>query len=41
MFDGAFTWHWHNRWDDVIEIGSKFQILEEKHLTMFHKLIKE
>ena len=41
MFDGAFTWHWHNRWDYVIENGSKFQILEEKHLTMFRTLIKE
>ena len=29
LFDGAFTWHWHNKWDDEIEVGSKFQILEE------------
>jgi hypothetical protein len=28
-FDGAFTWHWHNKWHDEIEVGSKFQILEE------------
>ena len=28
LFDGAFTWHWHNRWSDEIEEGSKFQILE-------------
>jgi hypothetical protein len=28
LFEGAFTWHWHNKWDDVIEEGSKFQILE-------------
>jgi hypothetical protein len=28
MYDGAFAWHWHNRWDDAIEPGSKFQILE-------------
>lgn len=29
LFDGAFAWHWHNRWDDEIEEGSKFQVLEE------------
>lgn len=28
LFDGAFAWHWHNKWDDEIEEGSKFQILE-------------
>lgn len=28
LFDGAFTWHWHNKWDETIENGSKFQILE-------------
>ena len=29
LYDGSFTWHWHNRWDQEIEIGSKFHILEE------------
>jgi hypothetical protein len=28
LYDGAFAWHWHNRWDEAIEPGSKFQILE-------------
>jgi len=28
LYDGAFAWHWHNKWDDNIEEGSKFQILE-------------
>jgi hypothetical protein len=28
LFDGAFTWHWHNKWDEDIEDGCKFQILE-------------
>lgn len=28
LYDGAFTWHWHNRWDHEIEQGSKFHILE-------------
>lgn len=27
MFDGAFAWHWHNKWDHVVEEGSKFHIL--------------
>ena len=29
-YDGAFAWHWHNRWDDRIEDGSKFQRLEAR-----------
>jgi hypothetical protein len=28
FYDGAFAWHWHNRWDEPIEEGSKFQLLE-------------
>lgn len=28
LFEGCFTWHWHNQWDAEIEEGSKFQILE-------------
>jgi len=28
LFDGAFTWHWHNKWDEEIQDGCKFQILE-------------
>jgi hypothetical protein len=28
LHEGAFAWHWHNRWDDPIEPGSKFQRLE-------------
>lgn len=38
MFDGAFTWHWHNKWQDTIEQGSKFQILEELMNERFSKL---
>lgn len=30
MFDGAFTWHWHNRWDENIENGSKFDLIYNK-----------
>lgn len=28
LFDGAFTWHWHNKWDEPIQDGCKFQNLE-------------
>jgi len=28
LYDGAFAWHWHNKWDDPIEPGSKFARLE-------------
>jgi hypothetical protein len=39
LFDGAFTWHWHNRWDELIEQGSKFQILEDQINEEFKKII--
>jgi hypothetical protein len=29
LFEGAYTWHWHNKWDDIIEEGSKFHVLEK------------
>jgi hypothetical protein len=29
VFDGAFSWHWHNKWNEDVEEGSKFQILED------------
>jgi len=38
LFDGAFSWHWHNKWDEPIHDGSKFQILEEKHNKLFNNL---
>jgi len=28
LYDGAFAWHWHNRWEQPIEAGCKFQLLE-------------
>ena len=28
LYDGAFAWHWHNKWDDPIEPGCKFERLE-------------
>jgi hypothetical protein len=30
LYDGAFAWHWHNRWDEPIQEGSKFQRLEAR-----------
>lgn len=39
LFDGAFTWHWHNKWYDIIEEGSKFQILENIINQKFVNLI--
>jgi hypothetical protein len=29
FYDGAFAWHWHNRWDEPIEAGSKFDRLDQ------------
>jgi len=29
LYDGAFAWHWHNKWDDPIEPGCKFERLEQ------------
>lgn len=28
MFPGSYVWHWHNRWEDTIEPGCKFELLE-------------
>jgi len=28
FYDGAFAWHWHNKWEEPIEPGCKFQLLE-------------
>jgi glycosyl transferase-like sugar-binding protein len=28
LYEGAFAWHWHNRWDEQVQEGSKFQRLE-------------
>jgi hypothetical protein len=41
LFDGCFTWHWHNKWDEPIEIGSKFYIIEQEHDLIFHEFLKK
>ena len=28
LYEGAFAWHWHNKWDDPIEPGCKFERIE-------------
>lgn len=28
LYEGAFTWHWHNRWDDEIQSESKWAYME-------------
>jgi hypothetical protein len=28
LYEGAFAWHWHNRWDAAIAPGCKFHLLE-------------
>jgi hypothetical protein len=40
LFDGAFTWHWHNKWNDIVEEGSKFFILEKIHNELYTKNFK-
>ena len=41
LFEGAFTWHWHNKWDDEVEDGSKFYILERDINNRFEKILNE
>ncbi len=38
LFEGAFTWHWHNKWNDEIEVGSKWQILEKMINDKFNSI---
>ena len=40
LFDGAFAWHWHNQWDTNIEEGSKFQVIESTHDSLFKQMKK-
>jgi hypothetical protein len=40
LFDGAFAWHWHNRWSEEIQKGSKFEVIESLHNLIFENTIK-
>jgi len=37
MYNGVFSWHWHNGWNEKIEEGCKWELLESK----FNKLTYE
>lgn len=39
LYDGVFSWHWHNNWNTPIEIGSKWQIIENKFDNLLKKRI--
>jgi hypothetical protein len=39
LFEGAFTWHWHNKWSDDIEDESKFQVLENDINNKLEKIL--
>ena len=30
LYEGSFCWHWHNKWLDNVEIGSKWYTIEQK-----------
>jgi hypothetical protein len=37
VFEGAYAWHWHNKWDAIIEEGSKFRVILEEKFTLILK----
>jgi hypothetical protein len=41
LYDGAFVWHWHNKWDEKIESGSKMDILNKKMINLFREKFYE
>jgi len=38
LYDGVFSWHWHNCWQSPIEEGSKWQIVESLVNEKFKKM---
>lgn len=30
MYEGSYVWHWHNRWEEPVEPGCKYEILEKQ-----------
>jgi len=38
LYEGAFTWHWHNQWDAEIHERSKFQYIEQVHEDVIRTL---
>jgi len=41
LYEGAFTWHWHNQWDANVMKGSKFAILEDLMKRKFEDYLRE
>lgn len=39
MFEGAFAWHWHNKWDAEIEPGSKWAQIEARVNARFAEMV--
>ena len=37
LYEGSFCWHWHNKWQDSVEEGSKWYTIEQK----FEKILKD
>jgi len=37
LYDGAFAWHWHNKWNSEIQEGSKWITLENKINNLLKK----
>jgi 2-polyprenyl-3-methyl-5-hydroxy-6-metoxy-1,4-benzoquinol methylase len=40
-YPGAFAWHWHNKWDDDIEAGSKWERIEKRINDAFERKFNE
>jgi SAM-dependent methyltransferase len=40
-YDGAFAWHWHNKWDADIESGCKWERIEKRIDAMFERKFNE
>lgn len=38
LYDGAFTYHWHNKWQEPIHERSKFYLIEQMHDKIFKTL---
>jgi hypothetical protein len=40
LYEGAFAWHWHNRWDDEIHENCKWRYLEKTIDEKIKNIIK-
>jgi hypothetical protein len=37
FFNGPFTWHWHNRWEEEIKEGSKFDLMDKRINKIYYE----